>query len=199
MRATIAERLARYSIDDPISGCRLWIGAKDRKGYGRIFYKGRNGQASRIALELALGRTLAPHEHSRHRCDTPACISEAHLLVGTRDENMRDMAERGRAWRKLTEDQAVSIIFDGRRYVDIAAAFGVALSTICNIKKGKTWFTPRVNDARRKLAGNPARNVSKSLESVSVPHVQQHEATDGREVEQAYRNSEGACRHVGNG
>jgi superfamily II DNA or RNA helicase len=40
---------------------------------------------------------------------------------------------------KLTEEQAVSIIIDGRRYAEIANEHGVSVSTVCEIKKGKTW------------------------------------------------------------
>ena len=32
-----------------------------------------------------------------HSCDTPACINIDHLSAGTRDDNMADMARKGRA------------------------------------------------------------------------------------------------------
>lgn len=197
MRLSIAERLALYSVDDP-SGCKIWIGAKDDKGYGRVFHNGRNRQASRVALELKVGRPLLRSEHSRHTCDRPDCIREEHLLLGDHASNMRDMADRGRTrgafgagdshpLARITEDQAIAIVLDGRRVCEISRSLGLPHSLVSNVRNGRTWRTPAVDDARRKLAGNPARDVTKSDEGISVVHGHNHEASHARVSAQAFR------------
>lgn len=83
---------------EPNSGCHLWLGTVCASGYGRVAY-GRAGSPvliHRIAYELAFGafdRTLKVC----HRCDTPSCVNPDHLFLGTQQDNMRDMFEKGRA------------------------------------------------------------------------------------------------------
>ena len=44
-REPIADRLERHSIPEPNSGCKLWLGAVDESGYGRMKIDGRREMA----------------------------------------------------------------------------------------------------------------------------------------------------------
>lgn len=111
-------------------------------GYGRI-YSGHGESRSillahRLSYEIAFG-PIPEGMHVRHRCDYPACVNPTHLVIGTHGDNMRDMAERGRAARNfgtasgravLTEEQVAEI---RRRYVthrQLATEFGVTVDAI---------------------------------------------------------------------
>ena len=81
--------------------CWPWIGGCSSNGYGQ-FHVGLKGdgtrlliQAHRVAYELAHG-PLGPGECSLHRCDNPPCCNERHLFKGTKTDNMRDSAAKGR-------------------------------------------------------------------------------------------------------
>lgn len=98
--------------------CWVWTGQTDRRGYGRIAPgDGRHKTpASRIALEMALGRRLARKEEACHACDNPPCVRDSHLFLGTRKKNAEDMASKDRSLfgerclqAKLTEDQVREI------------------------------------------------------------------------------------------
>jgi hypothetical protein len=95
----MAARVAEHIAPDLNSGCHLWLGWMGKDGYGLIRYseggKRRALGAHRVAFGAANGG-LDDREVG-HRCDTPACVNPAHLRAVTHEENMAEMAERGRA------------------------------------------------------------------------------------------------------
>jgi len=67
---------------------------------------------------------------------------ELRLLGGTGEKRKRhgDIV-RGESHRdsKLTEEKVIYILSSDKRSIDLAEELGVSDSTICNIRKGKTW------------------------------------------------------------
>lgn len=102
MRAKIAEKSQR----DPKTGCVVWQGrARHPFGYGLVSIGPRNDNhvftTSRLSYLAHFG--FIPHGMVvRHRCDNPACVNPAHLELGTQAQNLKDMAERGRARNQNT-------------------------------------------------------------------------------------------------
>ena len=94
-KPTLAERIDRLSIPEPMSGCFLWIGNVDSRGYGRINIRSRYVGAHRLAWSVVNG-PIPPGMQIRHSCDNPPCVNPAHLLLGTNHDNVLDMARRGR-------------------------------------------------------------------------------------------------------
>lgn len=73
--------------------CRIFIGATNRKGYGRIGYKGKNELVHRVVAHLILGLDLNDHsQQALHKteCKSRACCAVEHLYVGTAFQNVRD-------------------------------------------------------------------------------------------------------------
>jgi hypothetical protein len=80
------------------SGCWLWIGATNGKGYGKI-QQGRRGGipllAHRVSWELHRG-PIPDGLMVLHQCDSPPCVNPDHLFLGTGLDNMRDMVAKSR-------------------------------------------------------------------------------------------------------
>lgn len=75
--------------------CWLWLGAKNKDGYGNVWVDGKCMLAHRAVWErekFAIGEGL----YVLHRCDNPSCVNPNHLFLGTQKDNVRDCAEKGR-------------------------------------------------------------------------------------------------------
>ena len=76
-----------------------WPGRRSRcTGLHRLVYAQTHG----ITLEELVGKVI------RHTCDNPRCINPEHLLVGSRADNNRDRAERGRSARTVPSRQRLT-------------------------------------------------------------------------------------------
>lgn len=129
------------------SGCWIWTAGSNSRGYGRIYYKGRQWGAHRAYYDALVGE-IPTGLVVCHRCDVPSCVNPDHLFLGTASENMRDMVKKGRrkstkgvrhGQAKLTELQVISIYLSDEATKDLAQKYGVAPSQISSIRHGRTW------------------------------------------------------------
>lgn len=67
-------------IKDPQTGCWLWTGCKDKRGYGRFSVKGKNTLAHIYSYETFSG--LKPTQYLQHTCGINHCVNPAHLYEG---------------------------------------------------------------------------------------------------------------------
>lgn len=100
-KETLADRVLRFSMPEPNTGCWLWLGACDRAGYGHICPPG--GLRTNVRLRRAHCASYFAFVDSIpsdmlvcHKCDTPSCVNPQHLWLGTPRENILDMLAKGR-------------------------------------------------------------------------------------------------------
>lgn len=81
--------------------CLIWTWGKDKDGYGKLKWGGRDERAHRVSYSLTHG-PVPDGLMVLHRCHTPSCIEPDHLYAGDGSQNMADMAlaKRGRGQRK---------------------------------------------------------------------------------------------------
>ncbi len=85
-----------FRIDDA-TGCWNWTGRKNTDGYPVFRYQGRDSRGNRVIANLYLGLDINDRDsHALHICDNPGCINPKHIFIGTHDQNMKDMAAKGR-------------------------------------------------------------------------------------------------------
>lgn len=88
--------IEKYARPIPISGCWIWSGALNTRGYGHCHPDGKQAMAHRLSYEIFVG-ALKEDELVLHRCDIRCCVNPHHLYAGSQVDNMRDMHTRGRA------------------------------------------------------------------------------------------------------
>jgi hypothetical protein len=93
---TLQTKLAAKTTIDPLSGCHLWEGARNRDGYPRITLQGKTHALHRLVWTLKYG-PIPPGMALCHRCDEPRCINPDHHFVGTHEANMADRKQKRRA------------------------------------------------------------------------------------------------------
>lgn len=166
--------VARFWLKVDRSGNHwLWTAGRHQFGYGKhsaphpVTGRITSVSAARFALELALGRPLAPGMHALHTCDVPGCVRNdeegwyevngvlrprrGHLFEGTHADNMADRDAKHRVvavygeahgQSKLTAADVREIrrlAGTGLSRRRIAAQFGVSYSPIAAILEGRTW------------------------------------------------------------
>ena len=132
--------------------CWNWKAYIHEKGYGKFQIKPRRpAQAHRVAFSLVVG----PVEDSVlvcHSCDNRKCCNPKHLFLGTPQDNMNDMIEKGRAkhpplngelngFSRLLEQDIPVIrnLYGVLPTKELAARFNVHRDTIRLAAKGITW------------------------------------------------------------
>ena len=147
----IAERLGRYSRLSLVSSCVEWTRKLDAYGYGRLVDGDKTKKAHKVAYELHFG-PIPEGLMVCHSCDNRRCVNPMHLFLGTAQDNVQDMMVKGRhrpggkpmpgcknGNSKLSELQALEIRESTERNSQLAARYGVSMTTVQRIKAAKIW------------------------------------------------------------
>lgn len=152
----IAQKMER--LTQKTGGCWLWLGYRNRAGYGALTHDNVKWLAHRLSYSLAHKVTIPKGVVVRHKCDNPACVNPEHLELGEQLDNVRDMAFRKREnffgrknheqvgernpVAKLTAAQVQEIRTrraQGELLSSLAAEFGISKSYVGNLAAGRKW------------------------------------------------------------
>ena len=86
-----------WGLVDKTAGCWLWVGYVNNCGYGRLrpAHSQPKVGAHRLSWELTNG-PIPDRMCVLHKCDNPACVNPEHLFLGTVQDNVNDMRQKGR-------------------------------------------------------------------------------------------------------
>lgn len=144
--------LIARSVEVNEAGCWEWQrGRTVTGGYATLTWRGIY-PGHRVSYAAHVG-PIPDGLFVCHHCDNRICLNPDHLFTGTLQDNVADMVAKGRhkpgfarilrgsecRQARLTEDDVRVIMSSSERGVDLAAHYGVAQQTICNIRKGRRW------------------------------------------------------------
>ena len=135
--------------------CWEWQGATAGKGYGQFHY--HKTQYAHVSSYLFFIGSIPKRRGKKklfvcHSCDNPLCVNPKHLWLGTHQQNMDDMVNKGRQSHSLGEDASQSKlntrkVLKIRRlyktgkysYSQLGKRYNVAISTIQHIVERRNW------------------------------------------------------------
>jgi hypothetical protein len=151
-----ADRLIKHSRRDESTGCLEFMGFRLPNGYGRIKGERTVELAHRAAWKAWCG-PIPDGLCVLHRCDNRCCVEPTHLFLGTHQDNVSDMIQKGRKappantpgaahiprgeghWNaRLTEQQVAEIRMRANEpRKKLAAEFGVTYRYISHLICGR--------------------------------------------------------------
>lgn len=96
----LPDRIRDMLVPVPDTGCWLWTGAVNEKGYGVVWWQGKRRKLHRVVFELVHGRKPRRDRQLLHSCATRACCAfgpGGHLREGTQKMNEADKKKHGTA------------------------------------------------------------------------------------------------------
>jgi hypothetical protein len=98
-RGTVYERMDRKI--KKTDTCWLWTGALNTSGRGILRVNYKTVQAHRLSYERYKG-SVPPGMCVCHTCDVGNCVNPEHLWLGSHQDNMSDMAKKGRSTKGIS-------------------------------------------------------------------------------------------------
>lgn len=96
VKFTESEILNFFSRVNKSESCWLWTSTLFDNGYGSFHLRGRTVSAHRASYMIHFGEI--PNDLCVcHRCDVRNCVRPEHLFLGTRGDNNKDCAAKGRS------------------------------------------------------------------------------------------------------
>lgn len=144
IRKLFWDKVDKKSIEE----CWEWTAYVAPNGYGNFHIEGKSVYAHRVAYELSNETKISKGLVVCHKCDNRKCVNPNHLFLGTQQDNIRDMFNKGRQhkvkpWTTKLNETKVRKIRElcalGYAKEDIAKTFGVKRCTIANIEARRLW------------------------------------------------------------
>ena len=152
MKSTTKSITDRFweKVDKTGNYCWIWTAGVSSNGYG-VFHPTHNKHigSHRIAWEQTNG-PIPKGLCVLHKCDNPLCVNPDHLFLGTRGDNNRDKASKGRCQdqtgeknpsNKLTKEEVGQIraLYRWFTQYELAAMFETSQPNISQILNNNRW------------------------------------------------------------
>ena len=135
-----------------VGDCWECISGECVKGYMRLCIKYSRVYAHRYMYEMYIlkGNSIPDGLFVLHSCDNKKCINPDHLFLGTKSDNNKDRALKGRSdkgtdrYNSILDENKVKLIrlyyeLKLKNQIELAEMFNVSQGAIYNVVSRKRW------------------------------------------------------------
>ena len=152
MKSKIERFWSNVSIKEPLD-CWDWQAGLRTQGYGSLYFSCKYTMSHIVSWTITKGE-VPKGLCVLHKCDNKKCVNPAHLFLGTRADNRRDMCKKGRDRYShkigelnprsiFTEANVIDIRSRYKRGVKtqrmLSIEYKVNRGTIKDLLRGRTW------------------------------------------------------------
>jgi len=135
---TVLQRFIKKVKINNTTGCWEWQASRNNCGYG-IFWDNKIHLAHRWIFQY-IQKNLQTNDIICHNCDNPKCVNPKHLWQGNHSSNAIDSVVKKRHRTvKLNKKQILDIRASNQSGKKLAKLYAVTQSTICDIRKRRSW------------------------------------------------------------
>lgn len=149
---------SKYTVND-MTGCHEWSAGMFKGGYGAFSILGGLFKAHRVAFSLFFGINDTELLVC-HRCDNRKCVNPEHLFLGTYEDNVKDMLNKGRANPPT-----------GDRHGSKTKPFSVARGSNHGTKTRPDRISKRANHYKATLSDAQVAEIKTIPEHDRSPHI----------------------------
>lgn len=166
-----------------LGSCWVWMGVKNRAGYGTLSFDGAPMLAHRVSWGLVNSK-IPPGVFALHRCDNRACVRPSHLFLGTHADNAADRKSKGRCGDHRGTNNGCAVlsepvvalikarICDGVPKRQLATEFGMSRQTMSAIAVGEHWSHVPWPDGACFLVDSPSGRAARWKKRATRPQLQ---------------------------
>src|ERR1035437_2127734 len=145
-----AEERFWAKVKKTLFGCWEWQAAiVPTTGYGAFTFESYKVVSAHVFSWILKHGPVPKGMCVLHECDNRKCVRPSHLWLGTRDDNMQDMIQKGRAIHacgsqssaaKLTEEIVRKARVESKNTItaELARKYGVTHATMSRVLERKT-------------------------------------------------------------
>lgn len=152
--STIGDKISEFLLESegPLdTPCWLWQRSRGHHGHGQVWFDGKLHLVHRLVWIICIG-DVPDDLCVLHKCDDGRCCNPEHLFLGTQQDNIADMINKGRDnfvqageknGKALIKADDIPVIrqlcAEGYSHTALARKFGVQPSAIDKIATRRTW------------------------------------------------------------
>lgn len=134
-----------------IDNCWEWQGGINHDGYGNFYTNSDHIFAHIFSWESTFGKITNKDSRVLHKCDNPKCVNPNHLFLGTQQDNIQDMMNKGRQGHRFGRVNGRTVLSEsdvyeirklregGMTYKGIAKKKNVSEGCVNHVLNGRHW------------------------------------------------------------